>query len=62
MAHTQTSIYLTDHDQVVLQELQTRYSMNRSEVIRLALHRLHASETGRSERLVELAEEIKALA
>lgn len=58
----QTSIYLTEQDQELLEKLKARYSLNRSGVIRLALDRLYASEAERNERLLAIADEIKSLA
>lgn len=57
-----TSFYMTSHDRKMLEELQQRHNMSRSAVIRFALQRLHASDSVRNDRLVEIAEEIKQLA
>ena len=58
----QTSVYLTEKDREVLAELKRRTGLNRSEVFRLGLQRLHEDGPERHARLIEIAEEIKRLA
>lgn len=57
-----TSIYLTEADRVILNELMERSGLNRTTVFRLALQKLHQQGTERQTRLLEIAEEIKRLA
>lgn len=58
----QTSVYLTDNDRLILQDLMQRSGLNRSTVVRLALQKLQQDGTERQQRLLEIAEEIKRLA
>ena len=57
----QTSVYLTDNDRLILQDLMQRSGLNRSTVIRLALQKLQQDGTERQQRLLDIAEEIKRL-
>lgn len=57
-----TSIYLTETDRQVLNELMERSGLNRTTVFRIALQKLHQQGPERQARLLEIAEEIKRLA
>lgn len=59
----QTSVYLNEEDRRFVRELQERTGMKRSEVIRVAIHRMyHGDATDRRVRLLAIAEEIKEIA
>lgn len=63
--YLQTSIYLNADDRVMLDDLQERTGMNRSELVRHALKSVYegnGDEPSRRARLIEIAEEIKRLA
>lgn len=63
--YIQTSIYLNAEDRQVLDELQERTELNRSQLLRHAIKRLAAGDgedLSRRTRLIEIAEEIKRLA
>lgn len=59
----QTSIYLNEDDRRIVQELQDRTGLARSALVRLAIQRMYRGEhPDRSARLLEISEELKALA
>jgi hypothetical protein len=58
----QTSFYLTERDQEILEALKQRHGLSRSAVMRLALERLYETDAQRNTRLAEIAEELRRMA
>lgn len=58
----QTSVYLTEEDRRIMALLQERTGLNRSALMRLAIHRMYNEDEGRQKRLLQIAEEIRVLA
>lgn len=61
--YLQTSIYLSEEDRQMVEELQERTGLNRSSLIRHAIQRVYlGEEVERRTRLLAIAEELKRIA